>query len=209
MYSSPWRRLFCLAAILAAALCIDGCQRFHHADTQPLYNSGFWSDTIDKLRGMNVSDSEVSDLLTLHNAGFSDESCIEFVRLARAHQQMFTSGEKAVGLLRSGLAEPTVMELARLNLIENWSGEAQSIRLAGYSDKVVLATARRRADHQPVASATSLVELKNTGVTEQQVIDMISRGLTDEQVGQKVAAHNAAEKPKVVYVRRTPRKKQQ
>jgi hypothetical protein len=176
---------------------------------QPLYNSGFWSDTIQKLRDMNVSDSEVSDLISLRNAGFSDESCIEFVSIARAHQQMFTSGDKAAGLLRSGLAEPTVMELARLNLIENWGGEAQSIRLAGYSDKVVLATARRHAQHLPVASAASLVELKNTGVTEQQVIDMISRGLTDEQVGQKVAANKASERPKVVYVRRAPRKKQQ
>lgn len=188
---------------------IGGCQKFHKTDTQPLYNSGFWSDTIQKLRDMNVSDSEVSDLITLRNAGFSDDSCIEFVSIARAHQQMFTSGEKAAALLRSGLAEPTVMELARLNLIDNWGVEAQSIRLAGYSDQVVLATARRRAQHLPVASAASLVELKNTGVTEQQVIDMISRGLTDEQVGQKVAATKASERPKVVYVRRAPRKKLQ
>ncbi len=204
-----WHRSLCLAAILAAALCIGGCQKFHHTDTQPLYNSGFWSDTIEKLRGMNVSDSEVSDLITLRNAGFSDDDCVEFVRLARARQQMFTGGEKAAGLLRSGLAEPTVMELARLNLMENWWEEAQSIRLAGYTDQVVLATARRRAELLPVASAASLVELKNTGVTEQQVIDMISRGLTDEQVGEKVAAYKAAEMPKVVYVRRAPRKKQQ
>jgi len=99
------------------------------------------------------------------------------------------------------------MELARLNLIDSWGGEAQSIRLAGYSDQVVLATARRRAQHLPVASAASLVELKNTGVTEQQVLDMISRGLTDEQVGQKVAAQKQSEMPKVGYVRRAPPKK--
>jgi alkylhydroperoxidase family enzyme len=209
MRPSGWHRPFGLAAILAAALCIGGCQKWvHHADTQPLYQSGFWSDTIQKLRDMNVSDSEVSDLIKLHNAGFSDESCVEFIRMSRAQKEMFTSGEKAADLLNSGLAEPTVMELARLNLIENWGVEAQSIRLAGYSDQVVLATARRHAAHQPVASAASLVELKNTGVTEKQVLDLISRGLTDEQVGQMVAAHKQSEMPKVVYVRRPPRKKQ-
>ncbi len=207
MSSHCWRRSICLAAILAAALCFGGCQKFHHTDTQPLYQSGFWSDTIQKLRDMNVSDSEVADLIKVRNAGYSDEDCIEFVRLARGRQQMFTSGDTVAGLLHSGLAEPTVMELARLNQIETWALEAQSIRLAGYSDRVVLAVARRRAEHQPVASATSLVELKNTDVTEQQVLDMISRGLTDEQVGQKVAAHKQAEMPKIVYVHRAPRKK--
>jgi hypothetical protein len=201
------RRFPYLAAILAVALCIGGCQRFHHTDTQPLLQSGFWSDTIQKLRDLNVGDSEVAELIKLRNAGFSDDSCVEFVQLARAQKQMFTGGDRAAGLLHAGLAEPTVMELGRLNQIDTWAPEAQSIRLAGYSDKVVLAVAHRRADHQPVASATSLVELKNTDVTEQQVLDMISRGLTDEQVGQKLAAHKQAEMPKVVYVRRTPRKK--
>jgi hypothetical protein len=193
--------------MLAAALCVGGCQRFHHTDTQPLSQSGFWTDTIQKLRDLSVSDSEVTELIELHNAGFSDDSCVEFVRLARARQQMFTGGDAASGLLHAGLAEPTVMELARLNQIDGWAGDAQVIRLAGYSDRVVLAVAHRRADHEPVASAASLVELKNTDVTEQQVLDMISRGLTDEQVGQKLAAHKQTEMPKVIYVHRAPRKK--
>ncbi len=199
--------LLSIAAIVAAALCPAGCQKFHHTDTQALYQVGFWSDTVQKLRDLNVSDSEVTELVKLRNAGYSEEACLEFVQLARAQKQMFTGGDTAAGLLRSGLAEPTVMELARLNLIDTWAADAQTIRLAGYSDRVVLAVAHRRVDHEPVASAASLVELKNTEVTEQQVLDMISRGLTDEQVGQKVAAHNQMEMPKVVYVRRPPHKK--
>jgi hypothetical protein len=207
MRSPVWSRFRCIAAFLAVALCIGGCQRFHHTDTQPLSQSGFWSDTIQKLRDLNVGDSEVAELIKLRNAGFSDDNCVEFVRLARARQQMFTSADTAAGLMRSGLIETTVMELARLNQMETWASDAQTIRLAGYTDRVVLAVAHRRAEHQPVASAASLVELKNTDVTEQQVLDMISRGLTDEQVGQRLAAHKQAEMPKVVYVRRAPRKK--
>jgi alkylhydroperoxidase family enzyme len=203
MRFTGWRLPLCLSAILAAALCFGGCQRFHHADTQPLTQSGFWSDTIQKLRDLNVSDSEVADLIKVREAGVSDDDCVEFVKLARDRKQMFTSGDTVANLLHSGLAEPTVMELARLNQIESWALEAQSIRLAGYSDRVVLATARRRADHQPMASAASLVELKNTGVVEQQVLEMISRGLTDEQVGQMVAAHKQAEMP-TPFVHRPP-----
>jgi alkylhydroperoxidase family enzyme len=203
MRLTGWRRPLCLSAILAAALCFGGCQRFHHADTQPLSQSGFWSDTIQKLRDLNVSDSEVADLIKLRNAGVSDDDCVEFVKLARGRQQMFTSADKVAGLLNSGLSETTVMELARLNQIETWALEAQSIRLAGYSDRVVLAAAHRRAEHQPMASAPSLVELKNTGVSEQQVLEMISRGLTDEQVGQMLAAHKQTEMP-TPFVHRAP-----
>jgi hypothetical protein len=201
-----WHRFLCSVATLAVVLCLGGCQRFHHADTQPLAQSGFWSDTIQKLRDLNVSDSEVAGLIKLREAGLSDDDCVEFVNLARSRQQMFTSGETVATLLHSGLAEPTVMELARLNQIDSWALEAQSIRLAGYSDRVVLAAARRRADHQPMASAASLVELKNTGVSEQQVLEMISRGLTDEQVGQMVAAHKQTEMP-TPFVHRPPAKR--
>jgi len=195
-----------LASFLAVTLSLAACQRFRHADTQPLYQSGFWSDTIQKLRDMNVSDSEVGELIKLRQAGYSDDSCVEFVKLARGRQQMLTAGDTIAGLLRSGLAEPTVLELAKLNQLDAWAGEAQAIRLAGYSDQVVLAVARRRAQHLPVASGASLVELKNTGVTEQKVLELISRGLTDEQVGQMVAAQEHAEMPKG-FVRRAPRKK--
>jgi alkylhydroperoxidase family enzyme len=201
-----WNPCLWFVAILAAAVSIAGCQRFHHADTQPLAQSGFWSDTIQKLRDMNVSDSEVADLIKLRNAGLSDDDCVEFVKLARSRQQMFTDGDRVAGLMNSGMSETTLMELAHLNQIESWALEAQSIRLAGYSDRVVLAAAHRRADHQPMASAASLVELKNTGVSEQQVLEMISRGLTDEQVGQMVAAHKQTEMP-TPFVHRAPAKR--
>jgi hypothetical protein len=206
MRSPGWYRSLYFAATIVIALCIGGCQKFHHADTQPLAQSGFWSDTIQKLRDLNVSESEVGDLIKLREAGLSDDDCVEFVKLARSRQQMFTDGDRVAGLMNSGLAEPTVMELARLNQIESWALEAQSIRLAGFSDRVVLAVAHRRADHQPVASAVSLVELKNTGVSEQQVLEMISRGLTDEQVGQMVAAHKQTEMP-TPFVHRPPAKR--
>jgi len=198
MNTSPKMRNFSrlsLTIILSAAICFGGCQKFHKTDTQPLYQSGMWSDTIRQLKDLDISESEVNELIKLHDAGLSDDGCVKLMHLVRDRKEMFTSGDSVAGLLHAGVSEKTVMELAQLDLIGTWALEAQGIRLSGYSDNVVLAIAHRRAKRLPTVSATSLVELKNTGVTEPQALDLISRGLSDEQAGQMIASHQQKEKP--------------
>ncbi len=145
---------------------------------------------------MNVTDSEVNELIKVHDAGLSDDGCIQLMHMARDRKQAFTNGDAISDLLRAGVAESTVMELAKLGQINQWTGDAEGIRLAGYSDQVVLAVARRRAENLPTVSGTSLVELKNTGVGEQQALNLISNGLTDEKAAQMIGAHDKAEQPK-------------
>jgi hypothetical protein len=182
--------------MIAASLSAVSCDKFQRTDTQPLYKAGMWSDSIKQLKDMNISDSEVTELTKVHDAGLSDNGCIELMRLTRDRKQMFTSGDAVADLLKVGASEPTVIELAKLDQISPWTGESQGIRLAGYSDQVVLAVARRRAAHLPTVSATSLVELKNIGVTEPRALDLIAHGLTDEQAGQMLGAQQQAEMPK-------------
>jgi hypothetical protein len=196
----------CFAGLLAATICFSGCQKFHKTDTQPLYQSGMWSDTIRQLKDLDVSESEVNELIKLHDAGMSDDDCVKLMHYVRDRKQMFTNGDSVAGLLHAGVSEPTVMELAKLDLIGTWALEAQGIRLSGYSDNVVLAIAHRRAQRLPTVSATSLVELKNTGMTESQAVDLINRGLTDEQAGQMIASHNQSQKPPIGFVRGSGRK---
>jgi hypothetical protein len=196
---------FGVIVLLATAICFCGCQKFHKADTQPLYQSGMWSDTIRQLKDLDISESEVNELIKLHDAGLSDDGCVKLMHLVRDRKQMFTSGDSVADLLHAGVSEKTVMELAQLDLIGTWALEAQGIRLSGYSDNVVLAIAHRRAKRLPTVSATSLVELKNTGVTEPQALDLISRGLTDEQAGQMIASHQQAQRP-AGFVRGSGRK---
>ncbi len=190
-----------LAGVLCVVLALPGCQRFHQADTQPLYKSGMWSDTIQQLRDMSVTDSEVAELTKVHEAGLSDNGVLELMKIYRSRKQVFASGESVSGLLRAGVAESVVIELVHLDQIGPWTGEAQGIRLGGYSDQVVVAVAHRRADHMPTISAPSLLELKNTGVTEERVLTLISGGLTDEQAGQMIAAHKQTQAPQG-FVRR-------
>jgi len=196
----------CMVSLLLTAISFGGCQKFHKTDTQPLYQSGMWSDTIKQLKDLDVSESEVNELLKLHDAGLSDDGCVKLMHMVRDRQQMFTNGDSVAGLLHAGVSEKTALELAQLDLIGTWALEAQGIRLAGYSDNVVLAVAHRRAKRLPTVSATSLVELKNTGVTEQRAFEMISNGLTDEQAGQMIASHQATQMP-TGFVRGSGRKR--
>jgi hypothetical protein len=196
------RRFSALSCALLFALAFSGCKKLHTADTQVLYQSGMWSDTIQQLKALNVSDSEVTELIKTHQAGLSDDGCVKLVNLARSRQEMFTDGDHVADLLRAGMSEPNIMELGNLNLLGPRTIESQGIRLAGYSDRVVMVVAHRRAKGLPTVSATSLAELKNTGRSEQQVLDLVSRGLNDEQVGQIVATHNQTEKPQG-FVRRS------
>jgi len=180
---------------LAIAIGFSGCQKFHKVDTQPLYQSGMWSDTIRQLKDLDVSESEVSELIKLHEAGLSDDACVKIMHLVRDRKQMFASGDSIASLLHAGVSEQTVLELAQIDLIGTWALEAQGIRLSGYSDNVVLAVAHRRAKRLPTVTATSLVELKNTGVIDARATEMVTNGLTDEQAGQMIASHQATQMP--------------
>jgi hypothetical protein len=205
--SHPMRAPSRIGAIvlLTVTFCSSGCQKFHKVDTQPLYQSGMWSDTIRQLKDLDVSESEVSELIKLHEAGLSDDACVKIMHLVRDRKQMFTGGDSMAGLLHAGISEQTVLELAQLDLIGTWALEAQGIRLSGYSDNVVVAVAHRRAKRLPTVSATSLVELKNTGVTDARATEMVKNGLTDEQAGQMIASHQATQMP-AGFVRGSGRK---
>jgi hypothetical protein len=198
-------KIACWIALTAATICFGGCQKSSKANAKTLYQSGMWSDTVRQLKDLDISESEVGELIKLHDAGLSDDGCVKLMHYVRDRKQMFTSGDSVAGLLHAGVSEPTVMELAKLDLIGTWALEAQGIRLSGYSDNVVLAIAHRRAQRLPTVSATSLVELKNTGTTEPQALELINRGLTDEQAGQMIASHNQSQKP-TGFVRGSGRK---
>jgi hypothetical protein len=198
-------KVACWVALIAATIYFAGCQKSNKSDAKSLYQSGMWSDTVRQLKDLDISESEVGELIKLHEAGLSDGGCVKLMHLVRDRKQMFTSGDSVAGLLRAGVSEKTVLDLAQMDLIGTWALEAQGIRLAGYSDAVVLAIAHRRAQRLPTVSATSLVQLKNTGTTESQALDLISRGLTDEQAGQMIASHNQMQKP-TGFVRGSGRK---
>ncbi len=173
-------------------LFVTGCKKMHSTDTRPLDQAGMWFGSIEDLRKLNVTDAEVNELAKARQAGLPDTACVELVRIARSHGQPFTWGDEVAALRRVDASEPTILELARLNQLGLWVGEAQAMRLAGLSDRVLLAIARRRAAGQSVPSGATIAELKNTEMSEADILNLIERGATDEQAGQIVAARKRA-----------------
>ncbi len=148
-----------------------------------------WFNSIEELRKLQISDAEVAELAKARQAGVSDETCIQLVRLARSRGEPLASGDAVANLRRVNVSEPAVLELARMDQLGLWSGEAQAMRLAGLSDRVILAVARRRAAGQPALSGSSLTQLKNSGMSETELLSLIDKGATDQQASEMVAAH--------------------
>jgi hypothetical protein len=147
---------------------------------------------VEQLRQLGVADSEVPQLISVRQAGVSDESCVEFVRIAHMRHQPFTDGQAIAGLINAGVDEKSVLELARLNQLGLWAGEALALRLSGLSDQVILTVARRRAASQPVLSSVKVSALKNAGLNEAQILADINSGTSDEQADKIIAARNYA-----------------
>lgn len=177
------------AGLVLIALLAPGCKRLRRADTRALDQAGMWYGAIEELRALDVTDAEVAELAQARQAGVSDAACVELVRIARGRKGPFSGGDAVAGLRQVGVGESTVLELARLDQLGLWAGEAQAMRLAGLSDQVLLAVARRRAAGQAVPSGSSLVQLKDAGMSESEMLDLVQRGTTDQQAQEMIEAH--------------------
>src|SRR5205085_2675178 len=92
----------------------------------------------------------------------------------------------------AGMQEDSVLALARLNQLGLQTGEAQAMRLAHLSDRVILAIAERRAAGTPSLSGPTAAALQNAGLTEEQILAEIARGTTDAEANATIARRNAA-----------------
>jgi len=184
--SAAWPLCFLAIATLM------GCQHLHRTDLTPLDKAGMYLTSVEQLRQLGVSDSEVAQIVPVRRAGVTDDTCTALVRIVHARHQPFTDGQGVADLVGAGLGENSVLELARLNQLGLWSGEAEALRLSGLSDQVILAIARRRAASQPVLSSAKIGALKNAGLSETQILADIDRGISDEQADKIIAERNDA-----------------
>ena len=184
-----------LVAVLLA-MVPAGCRKLHPTDVRPLDTIGMSWDSLKELRQLEVADAEVPELLKAKQAGISDPTCVELVRVARERKEQFHSGEAAAGLHQAGMSEETILELARLDQLGLGAGELQAMRLAGLSDALILEVARRHAEGKPTLSGAALAELKNTGMSDATMEELVRRGVADNQKDEIVAmrrrGHNDA-----------------
>ena len=179
---STWagKRLAWLAALMAA-LAFLGCHNVPPADTAPLDNAGMSYDAENQLKALDLTPPEITQIAAARQSGFSDDACIQVVRLYRERKQKFDAGDAIAGLMQAGMNEGTVLKLAQLNQLGINAGELQAMRLAGLSDEIILEVAQHHAAGQPVLSGVSLATLQNAGMRESTLLDLVRHSVPDSQ----------------------------
>jgi hypothetical protein len=178
--------------LFASIVLLCSCKPAQKPNTEQADQRAMWLDSVPQLKSLNVSNAEITELSKAHEAGLTDPSSVVLIQLAREHKTPFADGQSIADLLNAGSSEQTVLELARLDELGLWAGEARALRLVGLSDKIILAVARRRSRGLSVLSGAKLGELKNTGVSDETILEMVQKGDSDQTATQYIAARERA-----------------
>jgi hypothetical protein len=171
---------------------VSGCDKHPLTDYRPLDQAGMWSSSVEQLKTLNTSDLEVAQLVRLKQAGISDDACVTLITGAHQRQHAFTSADSAVNLARAGYSEPVILEIAKTDQLDIISGDAVMLRLVGLSDSAVDLILHRRLKGQRTMSSAEIGRLKNTGLTERQILERINQGMTDKEALLREATRNHA-----------------
>jgi hypothetical protein len=151
-----------------------------------------WSSNIEQLKGLHSSDQEIAQVVKLKHAGISDDTCVELVSTAHVRKHLFLSADSASNLAGAGFAEPQILEIARADQLDSISIDAVTLKLIGLSDATVQLVLHRHLDGQVVMASAEISRLKNTGLTERQILDRLNRGMTDEQAEKEIHSRESA-----------------
>ena len=180
--------------LLVAALFSQflGCDQHPFTDYRPLDRSGMWSSSVEELKKLNTSDTEVIQLTKMKQAGISDDTCVTAIADAHQHQHPFSSADAAVNLMKAGYSDSIIVEMTKVDQLDNLSGDAVMLRLVGLSDSAVDVILHKRMRGQRTLSSAEIGRLKNTGLTEAQIMERINRGMTDPEADKEAAYREAA-----------------
>ena len=175
-----------------AFLRIEGCNQHPLTDYRPLDKAGMFSSSVEQLKTLNTSDAEVAQLVKLKQAGLSDDACVTLISDAHQRQHLYVNADPAVNLARAGYTEPVILEIAKKDQLDIISGDAVMLRLVGLSDPAVDLILHRRLRGQRTLGSAEIGRLKNTGLTEKQILERINAGMTDAQADREAAMREAA-----------------
>jgi hypothetical protein len=170
---------------------MSGCHQHPLTDYRPLDQAGMWSSSVEQLKTLNTSDQEVAQLVRLKQAGITDDACVTLISGAHQRQHLFTSADSAINLAGAGYTEPVILEIAKTDQLDIISGDAVMLKLVGLSNSAVDFILHRRLKGQRTMSSAEIGRLKNTGLTEKQIIERINLGMTDAQADKEAALREA------------------
>ena len=181
----------CLIFVGFCFLLIAGCKRQAQTDYTALDQSGMWSSSLDELKKYKATDSEIVQLTKLKQMGASDDLCLALLKEARAHHHEFTAGEATGDLSRAGYTDAQIIEFAKADQIEVLSGDAVTLKLIGLSKPAIQAIMHRRLEKLPTLTSQQIGRLKNTGMSEKQILEVINKGLSNQQAEAFIAQREA------------------
>jgi len=193
-YNEGMRRSLMLLGL--CALFQAGCQKHAQTDYTALDQSGMWSSSLDELKTLKPSDQEIAQLTKLKHAGASDDLCLSLLKTSRAHHHEFASADPVMDLSHAGYTDAEILEMARADQLDILSGEAVTLKLIGLTNPTVQAILHRRIQGLPTLTSAQIGRLKNTGMTEKQILEVVNQGysnqLAEAFITQREAVRNHA-----------------
>jgi hypothetical protein len=165
--------------LLAAS--VAGCNSHPLTDYRQLDKAGMWSSGLEELKKLNVNDAEVGQLITLKNSGLGDDMCVALVSAAHNHHHPFNSASAARSLNSAGFSDDQILAIAKNDQLDSLSGDAVMLRLIGLSDPTVQLLLQRRMKGIPTLSSAEIGRLKNTQLSEREIVARVENGMTDAQ----------------------------
>lgn len=181
-----------LLLLVGCVLLAAGCERHPFTDYRVLDKGGMWSSAIEQLKALNTSDTEVAQIVKLKNAGLSDDTCVALVAAAHEKKHPFNSADAAANMARAGFLEPQILEIARFDQLDVLGGEAVALKLISLPDSIIRTVLQRRLQGKPVLGSSQIARLKNTGLSERDILQRINRGMTDAQAEKEAGARESA-----------------
>jgi len=172
---------------LALAPFLGGCQSHPFTDYRPMTAAGFYSGTIEDLKKLNATDLELPELIRLKKTGVSEETIVALVRIAHDHQHSFSATDSVSNLAGANFSEARILQIAQTDKLDSIGGDAVMLHVVGLSDSAVQWLLDRRLKGVPTMSVNTIAALKNTGLSEKDIVYRIQNGMTDAQ-GQAEAA---------------------
>jgi hypothetical protein len=192
LYTKDMRNTPRLAMLVLLPALFAGCNSHPLTDYRQLDRAGMWSSGLEDLKKLDVSDSEVTQLLVLKNSGVSDEVCVELVSAAHAHRHPFTSAAAAKSLNSAGFSDDQILAIAKNDQLDTLSGDAVMLRLIGLTDSTVQLLLQRRMKGLPTMSSAEIGRLKNTELSEREILARIESGMSDAQADAEASAREKA-----------------
>ena len=181
-----------VAPVAFVLILAAGCEQHPLADYRPLVKAGVFSGTIEQLKKLNVSDAEIAQVVKLKGANMSDDTCVALISAAHANRQPFYSADAVINLQGARYPDSDILEFARANQLDSIAGDAVMLRLVGLSDSTVQAILQRHLKGLPTMGTAEIGRLKNTGLTEKQILERIGNGMTDGQADKEATLREAA-----------------